>query len=177
MRWMWIDSIVTYEPDARLVAIRNVTLGEEHLHDHFAADRAPNGAERPAAPIMPGCFLLEGMAQTAGVLVGSVNRFQEKVVLAKIASATLTDDVGPGDTVRYDARIVRIDAGGAVTEGTVEVRRAGRDTWDALGSIELMFSHLDQNMGGVTFPEENFVFSDNFRMILRAAGLDELASA
>jgi hypothetical protein len=30
-------------------------------------------------------------------------------------------------------------------------------------------------MSGIEFPEENFVFSDNFRMILRAAGLESLA--
>ncbi|NBQ15134.1 MAG: beta-hydroxyacyl-ACP dehydratase, partial [Proteobacteria bacterium] len=34
---MWIDTIVTYEPDRRLVAIKNVSLAEEHLHEHFPA--------------------------------------------------------------------------------------------------------------------------------------------
>ena len=38
-----------------------------------------------------------------------------------------------------------------------------------------MFSHIDQNMSGIEFPDENFVFSDNFRTILRAAGLSDLA--
>ena len=37
MRWMWIDRIVGFEPEARLVAIKNVSLAEEHLHDHFPA--------------------------------------------------------------------------------------------------------------------------------------------
>ena len=37
MRWMWIDAITDYEPDKRLVAVKNVSLSEEHVHDHFAA--------------------------------------------------------------------------------------------------------------------------------------------
>ena len=38
-----------------------------------------------------------------------------------------------------------------------------------------MFSHIDQNLAGIEFPEENFVFSDNFRTILRTAGIEGLA--
>ena len=38
-----------------------------------------------------------------------------------------------------------------------------------------MFSHIDQNISGLEFPEENFVFSDNFRTILHSAGLSDLA--
>ena len=61
MRWMWIDTIVTYEPDKRLVAIKNVSLAEEHLHEHFRAT-----ATLPAQPVMPASLMIEGMAQTAG---------------------------------------------------------------------------------------------------------------
>ena len=37
MRWLWIDRIVELVPRQRLVAIKNVTLAEEHLQDHFPA--------------------------------------------------------------------------------------------------------------------------------------------
>lgn len=177
MRWMWIDSIVAHEPARRMVAVKNVSLAEEHLHDHFAADESG-----PALPVMPAPLIIEGMAQTAGILVGAVNRFREKVILAKIAKAELTADVVPGDVLRYDATIERIDEAGAATTGVVQRRRAadverGEDGWREIGRIELMFSHVDRNLGGLTFPEENFVFSENFRTILRAAGLEGLADA
>jgi 3-hydroxyacyl-[acyl-carrier-protein] dehydratase len=103
MRWMWIDTIVTYEPDKRLVAIKNVSLAEEHLHEHFRAT-----ATLPAQPVMPASLMIEGMAQTAGILVGSLRRFKEKVVLAKIQRAEINADVIPGQCIRYDARIERI---------------------------------------------------------------------
>jgi len=38
-----------------------------------------------------------------------------------------------------------------------------------------LFSHIDNNMAGTEFPEHNFVFSDNFKMILETAGLANLA--
>ena len=68
MRWMWIDAVTQYEPDQRLVAVKNVSLAEEHLHDHFPATET-----HPALPLMPNSLIIEGMAQTAGLLVGSVN--------------------------------------------------------------------------------------------------------
>ncbi len=40
MRWMWIDRIVEVEPNQRFAAIKNVSLAEEYLHDHFPADEA-----------------------------------------------------------------------------------------------------------------------------------------
>ncbi|MFM7798662.1 MAG: beta-hydroxyacyl-ACP dehydratase, partial [Planctomycetota bacterium] len=100
---MWIDTIVAYEPDRRLVAIKNVSLAEEHLHEHF-----PAAGGLPAQPVMPACLMVEGMAQTAGILAGSLRRFREKVVLAKIQKAEITQDVVPGQCIRYDARIERI---------------------------------------------------------------------
>ncbi|MBT8485676.1 MAG: beta-hydroxyacyl-ACP dehydratase [Phycisphaerales bacterium] len=169
---MWIDKIVAYEAGHRLVAIKNVSLAEEHLHDHLPADD-----DGPATPVMPGSLIIEGMAQTAGVLVGATNGFTEKVILAKVARASLEEDVVPGDTIRYDAELVRLDDAGAVTAGTVTrlTPHAEGVTERVIGRVELMFSHLDRNRAGQVFPEENFVFSDNFRMILRAAGLEDLA--
>ena len=32
---MWIDAIVDFEPETRLVAVKNVSLSEDHLHDPF----------------------------------------------------------------------------------------------------------------------------------------------
>jgi len=174
MRWMWIDKIVHFEPKTRMVAVKCVSLAEEHLHDHFAADdRFPD-----AQPVMPASLMIEGMAQTAGILAGSVSRFEERVVLAKIVKAEIECDVFPGQTIRYDATLERIDQAGAATVGTVECCDHSLDdnvTWKKIGTIELMFSHLDQNAAGLEFPEENFVFSDNFRTILHTAGLADLA--
>jgi 3-hydroxyacyl-[acyl-carrier-protein] dehydratase len=169
---MWIDQIVRFEPGRRMVAVKQVSAAEGHLHDHFAAE---DGLE--PQPVMPASLMIEGMAQTAGILVGSVNRFREKVILAKIIVARFDADVTPGQTIRYDASIDRIDTAGAVTSGLVERRSAAAETWETIGQVSLMFSHIDNNRSGLDFPEHNFVFSDNFRGILRQAGLEALADA
>ena len=54
----------------------------------------------------------------------------------------------------------------------MSVRGAHPDAgWQTLGEVNLMFSHVDQNMAGLDFPEENFVFSENFQTVVRAAGM------
>ena len=85
MRWMWIDRIVEHEAGVRLVAVKNVSLAEAHLHDHF-----------PGNPIMPAALIIEGVAQTSGIMVGAINNFAEKVLLAKIAKVELSADARPG---------------------------------------------------------------------------------
>lgn len=166
MRWHWIDQIIEHEPGKRLVAIKNVSLAEDHLHDHFAAE-----GDDPPLPVMPASLMIEGMAQTAGIMVGAVNAFREKVILAKVVSAVFEADVGPGETIRYDATMDRIDAAGAATIGIVSRFSHRTGAWTEIGRVELMFSHIDQNLAGQRFPEENFVFGENFRFILSATGL------
>ena len=169
MRWMWIDRIVELRPGAKLVAVKNVSLAEEHLHDHFAADAAHGES---ALPVMPASLIIEGMAQTAGILVGHTGQFKEKVILAKISKAELSRDAGPGMTLRYTATMERFDPMGASTTGLVELMdHAAGGEFLEIGRIDLMFSHIDQNMAGVEFPEHNFVFSDSFRTLLRTSGI------
>lgn len=171
MRWMWIDRVLELDPGQRLVAVKNVSMGEEYLHDHFPACE---GGARPALPIMPASLIIEGMAQSAGILVGHAREFKEKVLLAKITRAELDQDAAPGDTLRYTATIQSISPQGASTQGTVELRRAASADFTPIGRIDLMFSHADQAMdlkvGGVTLPRENFVFGEGFKTLLRTSG-------
>lgn len=175
MRWMWIDRVVELVPRQKLVAVKNISLAEEHLHDHFAADASRGLA---AAPVMPASLILEGMAQTGGILVGHAEGFREKVILAKIGRAELTRDATPGCTLRYTATVERMDPSGASIKGLVELLDHGKPApgFVAIGQIELVFSHLDQNMGGAgktgsDFPEHNFVFGEGFKTLLRSSGI------
>ncbi len=173
MRWMWIDRILEFEPRHRVVSVKNVSLAEEHLHEHFPAD-PPESGDRPAMPVMPGSLILEGMAQSAGILVGHAEHFRQKVVLAKINRAELTGDVFPGMTLRYTAVVDRLDAMGASTIGTVDAFTSGTASHEPVrvAEIDLMFSFIDQNMSGMDFPAHNFVFSESFRTLLRMSGIE-----
>lgn len=172
MRWMWIDRIVSIEPGRRLVAIKNVSLAEEHLHDHFARDDSGE-----ACPVMPTSLIVEGMAQAAGILVGHAGGFRENVILAKVSLAELTRDAFPGQTLRYTAEVRQMDASGAATSGVVELLDPSSPSagFARIGTIDLMFSHVDKGMDlrgtGVVLPGRNFVFSEGFRTLLRTSGI------
>ena len=153
MRWIWIDKFKEFETGKRAVALKNVTLAEEHLHDHF-----------PGFPVMPECLMIEAMAQTAGILVGEAKKFQEKVILAKIKKAVFFDFVIPGDSIELEANMESIAPEAASTSG--KITRSGK----LIAEIDLMFSHIDQNLAGIEFPEENFVFGSDtsvFESLLR----------
>jgi 3-hydroxyacyl-[acyl-carrier-protein] dehydratase len=160
MRWIWIDKFTEFESGVRATAIKNVSLAEEHLHDHF-----------PAYPVMPASLIVEGMAQTAGILVGEARDFREKVILAKVKRAKFTREVRPGDRLEYRAIIEQVSDEAASTCGTVFCEG------EQLAEIDIVFSHIDNNMSGLSFPEENFVFTDDFKSLLRTYNVSRGASA
>jgi len=150
MRWIWIDKFVEFTPRASATAVKNVTLAEEHLHDLY-----------PDFPIVPHSLIVEGMAQTAGILVGEARNFAEKVILAKVGRATFHRLVRPGDTIAFHATIDQLSEQGASISGRVTSGQS------LVAEIELMFSHIDQNLAGLRFPEHNFVFTEQFTELLK----------
>jgi len=173
MRWIWIDSFVEFESGKRAVAVKNVTLAEDYLHDHF-----------PGFPVMPATLLIEGMAQTAGILVGEARGFTENVILAKIRRAEFSGWAGPGDQIRYEAAIESIDERAAMTSGMITKSPSqnpltqpspplgemgfgvGPKNWLPLGRVDLIFSHVDQAEKTLDLPDHNFVFTEQFMNLL-----------
>lgn len=150
MRWIWIDKFIAFESGKRAVAVKNISLAEEHLHDHF-----------PGYPIMPASLMIEAMAQTSGILVGEARDFKEKVILAKVTKATFHDLGRPGDQLILEAVVENLAEEAATIAGTI---RCGDRL---IGEVNLMFSHIDKNMAGLEFPDENFVFNDQFMNLLQ----------
>ena len=111
--------------------------------------------------------MIEAMAQTAGILVGQARNFEEKVILAKINKCVFHDYVRPGDTLKLEAQIETITPEAASTHGKI--------TCDGklVAEVSLMFSHIDQNLAGKEFPEENFVFTDMFQSLLQGISISE----
>ena len=155
MRWIWIDKFTEFTSRTSATAVKNVSLAEEHLHDLY-----------PAFPIVPHSLIIEGMAQTAGILVGEARNFEEKVILAKVGKATFHRLVRPGETITYSAKIEQLNEQGASIAGTVTVAS------EPVADIELMFSHIDQNMAGMKFPDHNFVFTEQFTELLKTYRID-----
>lgn len=151
MRWIWIDAFVEFVSGERASAVKNVTLAEEYLGDHF-----------PGYPVMPASLIIEGMAQTAGILVGEARGFAENVILAKIRTAEFDDYAVPGDQLRYDAVVESLDERAAATSGTV--LKNGKP----IGRVDLIFSHVNQADRPADLPDHNFVFTGQFMNLLTA---------
>lgn len=164
MRWIWIDRILELDSGKRCVTIKNISAAEDVLHDHF-----PAKGNRPATPVMPNTLIIEGMAQTAGILAGEARDFKEKVVLAKITKASFTAAARPGYSIRHTAELVRIDDAAAATTGKTELIDPANGKITPLATIDLMFSHIDNNRSGLEFPEDNFVFTSTFMDLVEAA--------
>jgi len=109
---------------------------------------------------MPASLMIEGMAQTAGILVGEARDFTEKVILAKVKLARFDGMARPGQQLKFEATIESITAQAATTSGTITC------DGEPLAKVDLMFSHIDQNTSGLDFPEENFVFTEEFKNLL-----------
>ena len=131
MRWFWIDRFTEFESGKRAAAIKNVSLAEEHLHDHF-----------PGAPVMPNSLIVEGLAQTGGLLVAEHGDWEERVVLAKLSKARFHFSAVPGDTLIYRTVLDDVQKDGARVSGTSHVG-------DRLqGEVELFFAHLPEEAAG-----------------------------
>ena len=108
MRWIWIDRFLKFERGKKACAVKNLSLAEDYFDQHL-----------PGYPIMPACFILEGLAQTGGILVGEANDFKEKVVLAKITSARFVREVVAGETLIYETEMLTLRPEGASIVGKV----------------------------------------------------------
>lgn len=156
MRWIWIDRFLEFESGKRARAVKNLTLAEEHLHDHFFG-----------APMMPNSLITEGLAQTGGLLVGEYNAFEKKVILAKIPKMTFHFAAVPGDTLVYTAVLEDIRDDGGMVSCTSHVG----DRLQAEG--EIVFAHLsDEGQPRTLFEPKNFVFTLKLLGIFDVAGAD-----
>lgn len=141
MRWFWIDRFVEFVRGRRAVALKAIALDEEPLDGYT-----------PGFPVMPASLMIEGMAQTAGLLIGEMEGFTQRVVLAKIGRAEFFHVAIPGDVLRYEATILDVKKDGAL---------ASACAWrgdQRLAEVELMFAFLDERFPpGPLFEPVDFV--------------------
>jgi len=78
----------------------------------------------PNYPLMPGAFLLECMAQTAGWLLIALNGFKAMPFMAGVKDAKFRSAVFPGDALEFEGRVVHEGSGYAV--GEAKGRRDGK---------------------------------------------------
>jgi 3-hydroxyacyl-[acyl-carrier-protein] dehydratase len=91
--FLMVDRIIGIRGDDCAIGIKNVTYNEPQFLGHF-----------PNNPVFPGVLMIEGMAQTAGVIcMLSVGRQEQAnvVYFLTIDKAKFRKPVIPGDTIEY----------------------------------------------------------------------------
>src|SRR5450755_2445815 len=91
--FLMVDRIIGIRGDDCAIRIKNVTYNEPQFLGHF-----------PNNPVFPGVLMIEGMAQTAGVIcVRSLGRKEQEhvVYFLTIDKAKFRKPVIPGDTIEY----------------------------------------------------------------------------
>ena len=116
MRWFWIDRFVEFERGRRAVAVKNVSVAEEHLNDPVSG-----------LPTLHASLIVEGMAQTGGLLIGEFHGFEKRVVLAKVSKAEFYEVAIQGDQLMYSVTLDHLGAEGAMISG--ECHLDGRLAW------------------------------------------------
>ncbi len=152
MRWIWIDRFLEFEKGKSARAVKYLTLAEDIFAQHF-----------PGYPVFPAPLMLEGMAQTGGILVGDANDFREKVVLAKINRAVFHTEALAGQELIYDVTLVSLRSEGAVVQASATV------DGQPLADAEIQFAHLDSARAGQIFGDQNFVFTGELSTMLKQA--------
>jgi 3-hydroxyacyl-[acyl-carrier-protein] dehydratase len=95
MRFSLIDRISSIEPRKSIKAVKNLSLAEEYLADHF-----------PGFPVMPGVLMVEAMVQTGAWLMRHDEDFAYSMVLLKSARAVkFLNFVSPGKTLQVTAEL------------------------------------------------------------------------
>ena len=113
MRFILIDKVVSLEAGKEIKAVKNVSLAEEYLADHF-----------PTFPVLPGVLLLEGLIESASWLVRESENFAHSMILLEQArNVKYKSFLAPGMQIEYEVAAKAIEenvssfAGFGVSQG------------------------------------------------------------
>ena len=101
MHFCLIDSVIQVEP-GRIVALKNVSMAEEYLGDHF-----------PGFPVLPGVFMLETLVQAGRALLAIAQFEADAARFGQLRYSLWTGDPGFAvylwDCVQAQARFPTLD--------------------------------------------------------------------
>ena len=99
MRFQLVDRIVALKRGESVSAVKNLTMADEYLADHF-----------PGFPVMPGVLMLETLVQASAWLMRDAEDFRYSTILLKEAKALKFNSfVSPGRTLEVESAVQKRD--------------------------------------------------------------------
>ncbi len=125
MKFYLVDRVLELDPGRRIVTVKNLTLAEEYLADHF-----------PAYPVLPGVMMLEALVQSAAWLVHEASGFARPLVLLKEAR-----NVRYGNFLRPGGQLVCEVEAKAIGEAESKMTAVGRSDGQTCVQARLTLEH------------------------------------
>ncbi len=156
MKFNLIDKI-EHLSDDRIVAVKQVSLAEEYLADHF-----------PTFPVLPGVMMLEALTQAAGWLLHHRTGFAKSMAVLKEAkNVKYGQFVAPGELLRVTVEFAKATETGATfkASGTVGSDQALQ------ARVELAYFNLGDRQPELTELDPQLIAHHRLRWsVLTAAG-------
>src|ERR1700676_4553137 len=110
MRFNLIDRIVGVEAGRTLRAVKNLTLGEEYLADHF-----------PTFPVMPGVLMLQTLVEAGAWLLRLTDDYRHSVIVLREArNVKYGSFMEPGRQMTVTVEVTERGEGSATLKGKGE---------------------------------------------------------
>lgn len=111
MRFQLVDRIIDLEPGVSIRTVKNLTMAEEYLAEHF-----------PSFPVMPGVLMVEAVTQSAAWLMRVSDQFRHSVVFLKSArNVKFGQFVVPGRQLQITCDLVEDDGAVATFKAKGEI--------------------------------------------------------
>ena len=116
MRFRLVDRILDFEANKKIRIVKNLTLAEEYLADHF-----------PSFPVMPGVLMLETLVEAGAWLLRLSDDFAHSVVVLREArNVKYGTFMQPGKSLVVTVDVAEITSDRSDVQGQGRVRRAPR---------------------------------------------------
>jgi 3-hydroxyacyl-[acyl-carrier-protein] dehydratase len=140
MRFHLVDRLLELEPGKKIRMVKNLTLAEEYLADHF-----------PRFPVMPGVLMLQTLVESASWLLRLTEDYRHSIIALRevknvkygnfmepgksLVTTVELSEMGPGQTVTFKGK-GEMDGQSAVSARFSVVRYNVRDREPALAPID-----------------------------------------